>query len=111
MALKDEYSIKSDRYGYRHKLLSVGNGQYKILQQEKWMTMSIIYAPVNEHDIILKEPLKRYETIEAVDLDGGPYIMRGWTNGEIEVIDIIEVDHQIRLIIKEIKEENPRASK
>lgn len=110
MLLKDEYIIKSDRYGYHHKLLSTGNGQYKIVQQEIWMMMGITYSPVNEHDIFLQEPLNRYEVIEAVDLDGGPYITRGWTNGEIEVLDIIEVDHQIRLIIREIKKESSKAS-
>ena len=110
MALKDEYIIKSDRYGYSHKLLSVGNGQYTIQQQEPWMVLGVTYFPYNMQDMLCGQIYGRYDKIEAVDLDGGPYIRRGWTNGEVQVIDIIEINHQIRLIIRDFKEPEQKVS-
>lgn len=92
--MKEEYNIRSDRYGYMHKLVASesDDSAYFINPQDTWMNIRVIFNEDNK-------------SIFAIDLDGGPFITRGWRDDEIEVIDIFIKDKTILLMIKEIENE------
>ena len=92
--MKDKYNIKSERYGYTHELVASesDDSAYFINPQDTWMNIRVIFNEDNK-------------SIFAIDLDGGPFITRGWRNDEIEVVDIFIKDKIILLMIKEIGDE------
>ena len=71
--MKSEYEVKSERYGRTHKFISTSNGSnpYIFVPEEEWMPL---YCTYNKDGTIL-----------AIDTEGGPFIVKGWSNDEITV--------------------------
>lgn len=79
--MKQEYIVKSDRYGHNHKFVQTNDGLnlYAFRCEEEWMPIRAVY---NDGE---KSGLK------FIDPDGGPIIYNGWTNGEITVTEIAKI--------------------
>lgn len=73
--MKNEYKIKSDRYGHTHKMVSInGDGNpYAFVPEADWMPL--YYSSENGN-------------IFSVDTDGGPFLTAGWANDEITIESI-----------------------
>lgn len=89
--MKQEYIVKSDRYGHKHRFVQISEciGLYSFESAEEWMPISVVFGD-NEK-----------KTIKFVDPEGGPYIYKGWTNGEIIVEDIFRIGSTIGFTLKE----------
>lgn len=88
--MKDSYEVKSDRYGYVHKLVKTLGSNYTLKPQENWMHMGISVDPATKK-------------IVTVDPDGGPVFFVGWKNDEIEVKDIYQLGTVIFFLVSEIE--------
>lgn len=88
--MKKIYNIKSDRYGYTHRFEQIENDMYKFISQDEWMHLRLIF----EDNEMTK--------VKFVDADGGPFMSKNWTNGEIEIEDISFDNKKLIFKIKEI---------
>ena len=93
--MRGRYSVKSDRYNRIHAFVMADKGSdlYWFEPEEKWMPLSITYKD------------KTMKSVLFVDTDGGPLISVGWSNDEIEVLEIIEDTKSNRLLFR-LKEKN-----
>jgi hypothetical protein len=90
--MKQEYIVKSDRYGHNHKFVQISEciGLYSFESAEEWMPIRVIFED-NEK-----------KNIKFIDPEGGPNIYKGWTNGEIIVEDIFQIGFAIGYRLKEV---------
>lgn len=85
------YKIRSDRYGYIHKFEQIENNLYKFTSQdEEWMCLRIIFDDIE------------MTKVKCVDAEGGPFMSKKWTNGKIEIEDIILDNEKLIFKLKEI---------
>ena len=89
--MKQEYIVKSDRYGHNHKLILVNEvaGRYFFKPEEDWMPLYVTYGD-NER-----------KTVKFIDTEGGPNIYVGWSNGEVVVEEIFFIGNFMYFKLKE----------
>ena len=89
--MKQEYNVKSDRYGHIHKFVQTNDGLnlYQFKCEEEWMPISVVYNDGEK------------SSIKFIDPEGGPNIYNGWTNGEITVTEIVKIGHWFYFKLKE----------
>lgn len=77
--MQEKYFVKS-RYGATHtfKRNGLSGNFYSFVPAEEWMP---IYLTFDEKD---------NKKIVGVDTDGGPFMSKGWSNGEITILGITE---------------------
>lgn len=84
--MKQKYSIKSERYNYTHHLVQINDNEYRLAPAEDWMPIYIN----GDFDNVY------------VDTEGGPMIGKGWSNDEIEIVDVSRLgEASITFIVKE----------
>lgn len=89
--MKNEYEVKSNRYGHIHKLVKIkSTDYYSFIPEKDWMPIRIIY----EDDTCRQ--------VKFIDSEGGPCIGVGWRNNEIEVAGIESLGNIIMFTLKEI---------
>ena len=89
--MKQEYIIKSDRYGHNHKFVLANKelSWYSFKPEEEWMPLYITYED-NER-----------KTVKFIDTEGGPNIYVGWSNGEVVVEEIFFIGNFMYFKLKE----------
>ena len=90
--MKQEYIVKSDRYGHNHKFILVNEvlGWYSFKPEEDWMPLYVTYGD-NEQ-----------KTVKSIDTDGGPNIYVGWSNGEVVVEEIFFIGNFMYFKLREV---------
>ena len=72
--MKEQYDVKSDRYGHVHKFVRREDGLYDFVPEQDWMTIQVTGGKDDP-------PI-------FIDTCGGPVLRMGWYNEEIRVVGI-----------------------
>ncbi len=90
--MKQEYNVKSYRYGHSHKFVLVNEelSWYSFKPEEEWMPLYVTYGDDER------------KTIKSIDTDGGPNIYVGWSNGEVVVEEIFFIGNFIYIKLREV---------
>ena len=91
--MKQEYIIKSDRYGHNHKFVLVNevlNNWYSFKPEEEWMPLYVTYGDDEQ------------KTVKSIDTDGGPNIYVGWSNDEVVVEEIFLIGNFMYFKLREV---------
>ena len=91
--MKQEYIVKSDRYGHNHKFVLVNevlNNWYSFKPEEEWMPLYVTYGDDEQ------------KTVKSIDTDGGPNIYVGWSNDEVVVEEIFLIGNFMYFKLREV---------
>ena len=91
--MKQEYIVKSDRYGHNHKFVLVNevlNNWYSFKPEEEWMPLYVTYGDDER------------KTVKSIDTDGGPNIYVGWSNDEVVVEEIFLIGNFMYFKLREV---------
>lgn len=90
--MKQEYIVKSDRYGHNHKFVLVNEelSWYSFKPEEEWMPLYVTYGD-NER-----------KTVKFIDTECGPNIYVGWTNDEVVVEEIFFIGNFMYFKLREV---------
>ena len=87
--MKDNYSVKSNRYGHTHQFVKIEDSENYFFKPEKdWMPLYITYNSDKSG-------------IKFIDTEGGPILGKGWFNDEIKIVDILLTDNGILFKLEE----------
>ena len=84
-----EYKVSSERYGHKHKFVSLtdGGNPYVFVPEQEWMPLYYTYD--------------KNHCIAAIDTEGGPFMTPGWSNDEIIIESIFEENGITKFYLKE----------